>query len=453
MAARILIVDDEPELLTVFSRMLTSETYDVETAVSSEAALELLDRGSFDLVLTDLSMPRMDGFELLTRMRQRGDATPTLVVSGAGSVEHAVRAIRLGALDFLEKPIHRERLVLTVQNALRYAQLQEVHGRLQADLGENSLVGRGPAMQRLQGLLSRIAPSDGRVLIMGENGTGKELVAAQIHALSARRGGPFVKLNCGAVPRDLVESELFGHEKGAFTGAVVARKGRFELADGGSLLLDEIGDMPMPMQVKLLRVLQEGQFERVGGGRTLKVDVRVLAATNRDLGAMVREGSFREDLYYRLNVVTLQVPPLRDRKEDIASLIGHFTGPGRKGHGLQVTADAVEALKEYEFPGNVRELENLIERFAILFPNELISSQTVREMLAATPVSHKVQRGPIYQRGRALRELLHELERQIMVEAIAAHGNSKSAAAAALNTERSHFYKKCRQYGIGDLES
>ncbi|HKU39312.1 MAG TPA: sigma-54 dependent transcriptional regulator, partial [Polyangiales bacterium] len=264
---------------------------------------------------------------------------------------------------------------------------------------------------------------------------------------------PFVKLNCGAVARDLVESELFGHEKGAFTGAVVARKGRFELADGGSLLLDEIGDMPMPMQVKLLRVLQEGQFERVGGGRTLKVDVRVLAATNRDLGAMVRDGSFREDLYYRLNVVTLQVPPLRERTEDIPLLISHFTGPGRKGQGIQVTADAMEALKEYDFPGNVRELENLIERLAILFPNEVISSQTVREMLAATPLSQTVPRGPIYQRGRGLRELLHELERQIMIEAIAAHGNSKSAAAAALSTERSHFYKKCRQYGIGDVDN
>jgi DNA-binding NtrC family response regulator len=453
MAARILIVDDELDLLTVFSRMLASEAHDVEIAASAEAALELLDRSSFDLVLTDLSMPRMDGFELLTRMRQRGDVTPTLVVSGAGTVEHAVRAIKLGALDFIEKPIHRERLVLTVQNALRFAQLQEAHGRLQADLGEKTLVGRAPAMQRMQGLISRVAPSDGRVLIMGENGTGKELVAAQIHALSARNGGPFVKLNCGAVPRDLVESELFGHDKGAFTGAVAARKGRFELADAGTLLLDEIGDMPMPMQVKLLRVLQEGQFERVGGGRTLKVDVRVLAATNRDLATMVQEGSFREDLYYRLNVVTLHVPPLRDRKEDIGALIGHFTAQGRKGHGLQVTPEAIDVLKSYDFPGNVRELENLIERLAILFPNETISAQTVREVLASTPISQKVQRGPVYQRGKGLRELLHDLERQIMMEAIAAHGNSKSAAAQALSTERSHFYKKCRQYGIGDLEN
>jgi DNA-binding NtrC family response regulator len=453
MAARILIIDDEPEILAAFARMLTTETYEVETSNSAEEALELLDKMSFDLVLTDLSMPRVDGFELLTRMRQRGDATPTLVISGGGSVEHAVRAIKLGALDFIEKPVHRERLVLTVQNALRYAQLQEVHGRLQADLGhDKALVGRGPAMQRLLTLIGRVAPSDGRVLIMGENGTGKELVAAAIHAGSPRSAGPFVKLNCGAVARDLVESELFGHEKGAFTGAVAARKGRFELADGGTLLLDEIGDMPMPMQVKLLRVLQEGQFERVGGGRTLKVDVRVLAATNRDLSSMVRDGSFREDLYYRLNVVTLNIPPLRERIEDLPQLLAHFTSPGRKGHGLQLAPDAIGLLRNYEFPGNVRELENLVERLAILFPNEIISAATLRDVLTANDGSQKPLRGALYQRGRTLRDLLHEIEREIMVEAIAAHGNSKGAAAQALGTERSHFYKKCRQYGIGDQE-
>jgi DNA-binding NtrC family response regulator len=454
MPARILIIDDEPELLTAFARMLTSELHDVETATSAEDGLDLLDRMSFDLVLTDLSMPRIDGFELLTRMRQRGDVTPTLVISGAGTVEHAVRAIKLGALDFLEKPLHRERLVLTVQNALRYAQLQEVHGRLQADLShEKALVGRGPAMQRLNALIGRVAPSDGRVLLMGENGTGKELVAAAIHAGSARMNGPFVKLNCGAVARDLVESELFGHEKGAFTGAFTARKGRFELADGGTLLLDEIGDMPMPMQVKLLRVLQEGQFERVGGVRTLKVDVRVLAATNRDLSTMVRDGTFREDLYYRLNVVTLHVPPLRERREDLPLLLSHFTGPGRKGQGLQLAPDAIAALASYDFPGNVRELENLVERLAILFPNEIISAATLRDVLTTTHASQKPVRGALYQRGRTLRQLLHDLEKDIMVEAIAAHGNSKGAAAQALGTERSHFYKKCRQYGIGEAEN
>ena len=451
MTARILIVDDEPDILSALARMLTSEGHDVDCASAADDALELLDRMSFDLVLTDLSMPRVDGFELLSRMRQRSDDTPTLVISGAGSVETAVKAIRLGALDFLEKPIHRERLVLTVQNALRFRQLQEVHGRLQADLShERNLIGRGPAMQRLLGLVARVAPSDGRVLITGENGTGKELVAAAIHARSPRSEGPFVKLNCGAVARDLVESELFGHEKGAFTGAVTARKGRFELADNGTLLLDEIGDMPMPMQVKLLRVLQEGQFERVGGGRTLKVNVRVLAATNRDLSAMVRNGEFREDLYYRLNVVTLHIPPLRERMEDLPPLLAHFTAPGRKGCGLSLSPDAIEAMAHYEFPGNVRELENLVERLAILFPNEIITAAVLRDVLTSNYDSEKRSRGALYQRGKTLRQLLHELERGIMVEAIAANGNSKGAAAQALGTERSHFYKKCRHYGIGE---
>jgi len=451
MTARILIVDDEPDILSALGRMLMNEGHDVDCAASAEDALELLDRMSFDLVLTDLSMPRVDGFELLTRMRQRRDDTPTLVISGAGSVETAVKAIRLGALDFLEKPVHRERLVLTVQNALRFAQLQEVHGRLQAELSyDRDLIGRGPAMQRLLSLVARVAPSDGRVLITGENGTGKELIAAAIHAGSPRSSGPFVKLNCGAVAKDLVESELFGHEKGAFTGAVTARKGRFELADNGTLLLDEIGDMPMPMQVKLLRVLQEGQFERVGGGRTLKVNVRVLAATNRDLSAMVQSGEFREDLYYRLNVVTLHIPPLRERMEDLPLLLAHFTAPGRKGHGLQLTADAIEAMAHYEFPGNVRELENLIERLAILFPNEIISAAVLRDVLTTNYDPQKRPRGALYQRGKTLRQLLHEIERGIMVEAIAANGNSKGAAAQALGTERSHFYKKCRHYGIGE---
>ncbi|HEX7479242.1 MAG TPA: sigma-54 dependent transcriptional regulator [Polyangiales bacterium] len=451
MPAHILIVDDDREILLAFSRMLGNEQHQVETASSAQQALDQLERASFDLVITDLSMPQMDGLDMLMRMRQRGDATPTLVISGAGSIEHAVRAIKLGAIDFIEKPLHRERLMLTVQNALRFAQLQEVHSRLQADVsGVRSLVGDGPAMQRLRALIAKVGPSEGRVLITGENGTGKELVAAAIHAGSARGSAPFVKLNCGAVPKELVESELFGHEKGAFTGAVAARKGRFELADGGTLLLDEIGDMPMPMQVKLLRVLQEGQFERVGAGRTTTVDVRVLAATNRDLGAMVSDGTFREDLYYRLNVVTLHVPALRARKEDLPVLVAHFTSQGRKGYGLRLSPSALQELSNYDFPGNIRELENLIERLAILYPNEVIEAQTMREVLSI-PVSGKpVARGSVYQSGKTLRELLHDLERQIMLEAIAAQGNSKGAAAQALGAERSHFYKKCRQYGIGD---
>jgi DNA-binding NtrC family response regulator len=396
----------------------------------------------------------MSGLDVLARIRERGMNVPTIVISGAGTVDLAVQAIKLGAFDFVQKPIHRERLLLTVRNALRYSSLQEAHQQLQADfVSGTNLVGGGTAMQRLKGLITKVAPSDGRVLIMGENGTGKELVAASIHAGSGRSRGPFVKLNCGAVPKDLVESELFGHEKGAFTGAVQSRKGRFELANGGTLLLDEIGDMPMPMQIKLLRVLQEGQFERVGGSRSIQVDVRVLAATNRDLSAMVAEGTFREDLYYRLNVLTLRVPPLRERREDVPLLVQQFTRAGAKGDGLQFTEAALGTLRQYDFPGNVRELQNLIERLAILHSGEPIEGHHVQEMLSMTNGKGKAPRGAVYQFGVSLKDMMRDLERQILVEAIAAHGNSKGAASQALGTERSHFYKKCRQYGIAGNEN
>ncbi len=454
MAPKVLIVDDEAELVAVFSRILDHESYEVERASSGEAALEILEKGGVDLVLLDVCMPTLSGLDVLARMRERGMQMPAIVISGAGTVDLAVQAIKAGAFDFVQKPIHRERLLLTVRNALRYTQLQEAHQQLQADFITGvDLIGDGPAMQRLKTLVSKVAPSDGRVLIAGENGTGKELVAACLHAGSGRNKGPFVKLNCGAVPKDLVESELFGHEKGSFTGAVSARKGRFELADGGTLLLDEIGDMPMPMQVKLLRVLQEGQFERVGGTRSIQVDVRVLAATNRDLSAMVAEGAFREDLYYRLNVLTLRVPPLRERREDVPVLVKYFSRPGAKGYGLTFTEDALAALRQYEYPGNVRELQNLIERLAILHGGEVIDRHHVQEMLSMTNHRSKAARGALYEFGMSLKDLMRDLERQILVEAIAAHGNSKGAASAALGTERSHFYKKCRQYGIDGTEN
>jgi two-component system nitrogen regulation response regulator NtrX len=454
MPQTVLIVDDEPDLVGAFSRILDHESYHVERAGSGEAALEILERGGIDLVLLDVCMPNMSGLDVLARIRERGMTVPTIVISGAGTVDLAVQAIKLGAFDFVQKPIHRERLLLTVRNALRYSHLQEAHQQLQADFATGmDLVGEGAAMQRLKALIAKVAPSDGRVLIMGENGTGKELVAASIHAGSSRKQGPFVKLNCGAVPKDLVESELFGHEKGAFTGAIQARKGRFELADGGTLLLDEIGDMPMPMQIKLLRVLQEGQFERVGGSRSIHVDVRVLAATNRDLSAMVEEGTFREDLYYRLNVLTLRVPPLRERREDIPQLVQRFTRPGVKGDGLQFTEAAIATLQQYDYPGNVRELQNLIERLAILHAGETIDRHHVQEMLSMTNGKSKAARGALYQFGSSLKDMMREIERQILVEAIAAHGNSKGAASTALGTERSHFYKKCRQYGIAGNEN
>jgi DNA-binding NtrC family response regulator len=453
MTHRILLVDDEPDILTVFQRTLENEELEVEPARTGEQALEMLEKEAYDLVLLDVCMPTMSGLEVLGKLKERGIHIPTVVVSGAGSVDLAVQAIKLGAFDFVQKPIHRERLLITVRNALRYSHLREAHERLQADSTGGEVVGEGPVMQRLKGLISKVAPSDGRVLICGENGTGKELVAAAIHAGSGRSKGPLVKLNCGAVPKDLVESELFGHEKGSFTGAVASRKGRFELADGGTLLLDEVGDMPMPMQVKLLRVLQEGQFERVGGTRSIEVDVRVLAATNRDLSAMVADGSFREDLYYRLNVLTLRVPPLRERREDIPTLLAHFTRKGSRAAGLQFSEAALAALQHYAFPGNVRELQNIVERLSILHAGETIQAQHVQEMITMSNGKARPTRGNLYEFGSTMRDLLRDIERQIIVEAIAAHGNSKGAAAVALGTERSHFYKKCRQYGIAGSEN
>ncbi|MDH5674607.1 MAG: sigma-54 dependent transcriptional regulator [Myxococcales bacterium] len=446
---RVLIADDEVELQSAFCRMLEHESFQTERATSGEEALARLEEGGIDLALLDVCMPGMSGIDVLSAMRERGIDVPSIVISGAGSIDQAVQATRLGAFDFVQKPIRRERLVVTIRNALKYSSLQEANEQLRADLtAHTQLVGDGPAMTRLKKLVAKVAPSDGRVLICGENGTGKELVAAALHAGSARSERPFVKLNCGAVPKDLVESELFGHEKGAFTGALSARKGRFELADGGTLMLDEIGDMPMPMQVKLLRVLQEGVFERVGGSRTLDVDVRVIAATNRDLEAMVAEGSFREDLYYRLNVLTLRVPPLRERKEDIPALVQHFTRPGTKAAGLDLDASAIAALQRHDYPGNVRELQNLIERLAILHRGETVSGEQMEELPGRARGRREGRRGGLYEPGRSLRDLLRDYERQILVEAIAAHGNSKSAAAEALGTERSHFYKKCRQYQI-----
>lgn len=451
MAQKVLIVDDEPELVAAFGRILQGESYETEAASSGSEALELIERGGIDLVLLDVGMPNMTGIEVLSRLRDRSIQIPVVMMSGAGSVDLAVQAIRLGALDFAQKPILSERLLLTVRNALRFSHLQEAHERLQADLVAGSeLVGEGAVMQQLRNLIAKVAPSDGRILIMGEHGTGKELVAAAIHAGSPRKRAPFVKLNCGSVAKDLVESELFGHEKGAFTGAISARKGRFELANGGTLLLDEIGDMPMPMQVKLLRVLQEGLLERVGGTRSIAVDVRVLAATNRDLSAMVEDGSFREDLYYRLNVLTLRVPPLRDRREDIPLLVRHFTRPGAKGHGLVLDESAIVALGNYSYPGNVRELQNIIERMSILHAGETIDDERVRSMLSNGRLKSHAARASLYQYGASLRDLMKEAERRIIEEALAANANNKVAAAAALNTERSHFYKKCRQFGLAE---
>ncbi len=443
----ILVVDDEQEVLSSVTRVLKRDGADVETAQDGAAALGKLKRGAFDLLLTDLSMPHMGGLELLAALREADMTIPTLVMSGAGTIPDAVKAVQLGAVDFLEKPVGRERLLVSVERALEVHRLREENAELRRAMrGEDEIVGSTREMEALKRLVLKVARSEGRVLILGENGTGKELVAAAIHRNSARADGPFIKLNCSAVPRELVESELFGHERGAFTGAVSSRRGRFELAHGGTLFLDEIGDMPLEMQTKLLRVLQEGQIERVGGSRTIDVDVRVIAATHRDVPAMVEEGTFREDLYYRLNVVQLRVPPLRERLEDVPLLAEAFlqraTARNRRAvRGFDEAA--LTALQSYDYPGNVRELQNLVERMVILSEGDVLGAEDVE---AALP-GHRGGPQSLYRPGHTLKELLEEIEKTILEQAITAHGG-RAAAARALEVERSFFYKKCKRLGI-----
>ena len=453
MNASILLVEDDPEFREILASRLERLRYEVTVAQSGTMALEALAEADFDVVLTDVVMPELDGLGLVEKMREQGSFVPVVVMSGTGDIDTAVRAVRLGAIDFLEKPIGAERLSVTLETALRYSRLARSNAQLRAELGgTNQLLGESDAMRRLRHMLSKVAPSDGRVLIIGENGTGKELVAAAIHTGSPRRAEPFVKLNCGAVPASLIESELFGHEKGAFTGAVSSRKGRFELADKGTLFLDEIGDMPQSMQIKLLRVLQEGQLERVGGTRTINVDVRVIAATNKDLPEMVEQGQFREDLYYRLDVVTVRTPPLRDRPEDIPLLVEHFAAQTARRGGrspLRFANEALTLLMRHEYRGNVRELQNIVERLTILIEGNEVSAADVSEAMGDGPTRRASDDTNLYRPHASMKELMREAEANIIRAAIVDNGNSKLAAAAALGVERSHFYRKCRQLGIG----
>ncbi|MEZ4337854.1 MAG: sigma-54 dependent transcriptional regulator [Sandaracinaceae bacterium] len=456
MSRPILLVDDDARVRRVVERMLSPLGHPVVPVGSGEEALTALRRETYALVLTDVSMPGMSGLELIEHMHAEQISIPVVVFSGEATIDRAVRAIQLGAVDFLAKPVERERLEVTIKNALRLSGLAAAHEHLKAKLAAHAptLVGSSAKMQSLRSMIERVAPTEGRVLILGENGTGKELVAAAIHEGSPRSGKPFVKLNCAAVPENLVESELFGHEKGAFTGAFKSRVGRFEMADGGTLFLDEIGDMPAAMQAKLLRVLQEGAFERVGSEHTIHVDVRVLAATNRDLDEMVDEGTFREDLLYRLNVVTLVVPPLRDRAGDVPELVRYFLGrlASQGGRHLELSPGALARLEAHEFPGNVRELSNLVERLSILAAGTVVEEDELAMLLrprrGGAPVERAAAAASPYRRGASLRDLLAETERRILLDAIEAHDGSKPDAASALEVEKSHFYKKCRKHGI-----
>ncbi|BDG04913.1 sigma-54-dependent transcriptional regulator [Anaeromyxobacter oryzae] len=448
MPVTVLVVDDERNIQLTLSRALSMEGYAVETASGGREALEKISARPVDVVVMDVRMPDLDGLSVLQQARETRPDLPVVIMSGHGSIETVRSAFKLGAFDYLEKPItEKEKLLVAVKNALALQSLRAENAALRREAGLSEMVGGGPAMQRLFDLVRRAAPSEGRVLVTGENGTGKELVARAIHENSRRKDGPFVKLNCAAVPADLIESELFGHERGAFTGAVAARKGKFELADGGTLFLDEVGDMPAAMQAKVLRVLQEGEFERVGGGQTLKCDVRVVAATNKDLQAEVQAGRFREDLYYRLNVVPIHAPPLRERKEDVPELSTRFLAEACERNGrrpMRLARDAVLALQAHGWPGNVRELRNLVERLAILCDGPEISADDVATVL---PDARK-PRADRFRAGASFHELVDEAEREIILGALDAHGDNVSDTARTLGLERSHLYKKMRGLGI-----
>lgn len=449
-AATILVVDDERNILTSVSRALALEGYEVEVATSAEVALEKIAKQVFDAILLDVQLPGIDGLQMLDELGKRTVRTPVIMMSGHGTIEVALEAIRRGAVDFIEKPIGSDRLILSLGHALELRALQDENRELRRRYGaDDTLLGASASMQSLREQITLAARSNAAVLILGERGTGKELVAAAIHAGSTRADGPFEKLNCAAVPEGLIESELFGHEAGAFTGATKKRHGKFERAHGGTLFLDEVGDMPPTMQAKLLRVLQEGELERVGSSTAVQVDVRVVAATNKALESEIEEGRFRADLFDRLNVVPLRVPPLRERPEDVPILAEHFLERACELHdrpGKSISNGAMDLLTSYPYPGNVRELRNLVERLVILTPEPLITETQARALLpSGAPSEHS---GGYFRPETPLRDMLDAAERDLISRALEHRRGHVTKTAADLGVERSHLYKKMRGLGI-----
>jgi two-component system nitrogen regulation response regulator NtrX len=441
---RILIIDDEPAIRSTLAGILEDEGHRATLCESGEEGLAQFARDEFDLVLLDLWLPGIDGLTVLERLRAAGPA-PVIMISGHGNIENAVRATRLGAYDFLEKPVSLERVLLTVNHALADRRLREQVRDLRRHLAlEDILIGESEAMKKLEQQIRGAAPSASRVLITGENGSGKEIVARALHRTSLRAEQPFIDVNCAAIPEELIESELFGHRKGAFTGAIDDRKGKFELADGGTLFLDEIGDMSLKTQAKVLRVLQEQTFQRVGGQQTIKVDVRVLAATNKNLEEEIAKGSFRSDLYYRLAVIPIEVPPLRARGGDVILLAEYFLrrfAAELARPKKRLSAAAASKLKAYHWPGNVRELRNVIERLAILLESDTIEAEDVQ----LGPAQQAV---PEIAATLTLREAREEFEKRYILARLRECGGNVSRTAETLAVERSNLYRKMDAYGI-----
>jgi two-component system nitrogen regulation response regulator NtrX len=449
---RILVVDDEPGIRQSLSGVLEDEGYQVAAASSGEECLTVLPGGDFELVLLDIWLPGMDGMEVLSRVQEMpvAERPVVVVISGHGSIEAAVKATKLGAFDFLEKPLSIEKVSVVAKNALAHRQLLLENSRLKADADSRyRIIGESVPIKALRQQLTLMASTNGRVLVFGESGVGKELVARAIHAMSPRAAEPFVEVNCAAIPEDLIESELFGHVKGAFPGAHEDKIGKFRKADGGTLFLDEVGDMSLRTQSKVMRVLDEGRFEPVGASASLQVDARVVAATNKNLEEEIERGNFREDLFYRLNVIPFFVPPLRDRREDIPLLADHFlreltTAYGRKLKEL--TPEAYETLCEYHWPGNVRELKNLIERIVIMNPQVRVDA---RHIPLGTP--RRAQDRPVERFG-SLQEVREAAERDYILKKLDETNGNMTRAAELLGLERSNLYRKMKALGIGPKE-
>jgi len=445
--AHLLIVDDEANTLASLSRAFRLAGHDATVCDNAAKAFELARSQSFDLILSDVVMPGKDGLSLLEDLRAQGIATPVVMMSGQAHIEMAVRATRLGALDFLEKPISTDKLLLTVENVLKLQRLESENRLLRQRLGKHEIVWTGEAMRRVMAQVERVAPTETRVCILGETGTGKELVARTLHDRSPRSAGPFVTVNCAAVPAELIESELFGHEKGSFTGAGARHLGKFEQAQRGTLFLDEIGDMAIGMQAKLLRALEEGEVERVGGDRPVSVDVRVLVATHRNLQQLVADGKFRQDLFHSIYVFPMVLPPLRERREDVPAIVEHFASQVTAQNGWKPAAfapEVVRALQEQPWPGNIRELRNVIERLLLLASDGQVDIETLRAALPAAqtgPASQSSAQGPLA--GR-----VEQFERETILAELKRHQYHVTNTAKALGLERSHLYKKAEQLGI-----
>ena len=452
----ILVVDDEASIRRTLREILEYEDYDVEEAVDGKEALEAIRSAPYDLVLLDVKMPEPDGMDVLKTIADEMPEMPVVMISGHGTIETAVEATKLGAYDFIEKPPDLNRLLLTVRNALDHGELETQNRRMRQTITERNaddlpeIIGEGEAITRIKNKVQRVAPTEARVLISGENGTGKELVAKWIHHLSDRAEGPLVDVNCAAIPSELIESELFGHEEGSFTGATEQRIGKFEQAHEGTLFLDEVGDMSLSAQAKVLRVLQEDQIRRVGGDRSIEVDVRVVAATNKDLMEEIEEGTFREDLYHRIGVILIEVPPLRERRDDIPLITRHLAKRIARRNGLEpvpFSDDALQQLTQYEWRGNVRELQNVIERLLILVDDDAIEARHVKRFVNPGADSGGPTRD-LLARYDDFMDARDQFEKLFIEHQLHEHDWNVSQTAETIGIQRSHLYNKLNKYDI-----